>query len=914
MGPGSGGLPVSNQKAALFPAAFEPNRGQAGGGREFDYLARGRGQTLFLRGGEAVLSLTSRSGNSAAGGADSGLQVEGTLRMRVAESGSPRAAEPSGALPGRVSYFRGSTPAEWRTGIPTFGRVAYAAVRPGLDLVYYARAQSLEYDLVLRPGTDPAVARLEFQGLDGVALKADGSLELRVGTRSVTHHRPIAYQEVAGRRQRVNATFRLASAAGASAAVVGFEVGAYDRALPLVIDPVVTFSTYLGGANYDEGTGIGVDSQGNTYVAGVTSSIDFPGAGLPPPGSGVSEAFVAKFSPDGQTLLYAAYLGGSDSDVTRGLAVHADGGVTIAGSTFSPDFPVVNAAQPLPGGGLDGFVSRVNASGTGLVYSTYLGGAADDIATAVATDGQGSAVVAGSTASANFPTLNALQPARAGTLPRSDAFVTKLRADGVAVFSTYFGGSGIDAANSIAANTSGRIWITGHTESTDFPTANAMQAVRLGAEGDAFVASLSATGAALLYSTYLGGSGGESGNAITVDSLGRAYVAGVTESVNFPGPTESPSHHHGRSSNEIGVLHTGFNGGEGDAFVVRLASSGKLLEYSHLVGGVGFDTALAIGVDSLGRAHVAGFTDSDGIQQLHALQGSYGGGQRDVFLIGVNSRGTAHTYISFLGGAGADRGRAIAVMPSGEARVTGETASNDFLRVNAWQDHLGGASQFGGDAFVTVLTGPTRPPAPTGLTATLRSRRAIRIAWVDQSDDETGFVIERSDAATAAATVATAGPNETFADDTTAETERTYTYRVYAVNGAGLSEPSDSTEALIAPDARLVVSPKRLQFGGVRLGASRQRAVRLRNTGRGELRAWLDGPGAPFALVGPRSISIGPRSSATVTVEMAPTGQTGHYVGEMRIRSSDYRHPTVKVKLLGRVLPVPSPGVGGVGR
>jgi hypothetical protein len=801
-------------------------------------------------------------------------------------------------LPARVSYFQGAERQRGRSGLRTCSRVRYPQVKEGVDLAFYSRAQGLEYDLILAPHSATDKLALALDGADNARIDANGALELTVGTRIVRHHQPVAYQEVDGRRRPVRAEFRLAEATSPEVRV-GFELGAYDPSRPLIVDPEVTFSSYLGGSGFDEGTGIGTDVQGNTYVAGVTTSLDFPQAGSPPPGTGAADIFVSKISPDGSTLLYSAYLGGDSNDIARGLTVHADGSVTVAGSTLSQNFPVAAAAQPSSGGGLDGFATRINSGGTALVYSTYLGGSGDDSATCAATDGVGADYLAGSTGSANFPTLNPLQPALAASTS-ADAFVVKLTAGGTRAYSTYFGGTGGELAAGIAANPAGRIWVVGYTESLDFPTHNPMQPSRTGNEGDGFVASFEPAGNSLVYSTYLGGSAGDNATAVAVDGDGNAYVAGGTESADFP--DEDDSHvdvHSTRGTEDLGVLHGEFGGGEGDAFLVKLDALGRSLRYTFLFGGTDFDTANGVGVDALGRAYLVGFCASPDMALRYPLQPIYGGGERDVLLAGVNARGTAALFVTHLGGIAEERGRAITVRPDGELRLTGETSSQNYPSIHAFQPQLGGVTAFGGDAFVTAIGPNTPPPAPTLLKAGIESRRYLRLTWADQSDDELGFLVERTAANGSPEVIATPVADATSFTDTDVQAGVSYTYRVFARSLAGQSLASNTAPGLISAGARLAVTPKKPKFSTVAVGQSQRRLVKLRNTGRGPVNVIIEAPHAPFSLEGDTAMTLAPRQTVTVAVDFAPTA-AGSFHSHLFVRSTDPRKPDTEIHLLGK--------------
>lgn len=654
------------------PLSFEVNQGQTD--PRVNFLARGSGYALFLTPGGATLNLQ-RAADPAAGGDVVQLSLVGTNANAPAQGQNP--------LPGVANYLVGNDPSQWHTNVPTYAQVAYQNIYPGVDVVYHGNQGQLEYDLVVNSGASPGVIRLAIQGTGSVHLDAQGQLVLRTAGGDVIEHAPVVYQEVNGVRHGVAGRFVLQDGGQ-----LGFAVGAYDHTKPLVIDPVLVYSTYLGGSGGEQGNGIALDSAGSAYLTGWTRSTDFPTVGSPVQGSqaGGFDAFVVKLNAQGSAVDYATYLGGSSNDKGNAIAVDSSGHAYIAGQTSSTNFPTTNALQQRFGGATagtgDAFIAELNATGSGLVFSTYLGGAADDQANGIALDGSGNIYVAGSTLSSNFPTTTgAFQTAYKGGTSVGDAFVTKLNAGGASLaYSTYLGGTNDDQANAIAVDASGNAYVAGSTVSTNFPTVNAAQPAHASDNGldDAFVAQLNPAGSNLVYSTYLGGTDDDIAQALAIDGSGNAYVTGFTLSSNFP--TAGTPFHAAPSG----------TGTHEQAFVAKVASGTGVLNYSTYLGGSGNDVGYGIAVDPSGNAYVVGETSSsDFPTTANGQQTTYGGGN-DAFLAKLNPAGSSLAYGTFLGGASTDYAQAVAVDAGGNAYLTGNSHSSNFPTANAIQGQLGG--------------------------------------------------------------------------------------------------------------------------------------------------------------------------------------------------------------------------------
>ena len=500
-----------NDAYGRLPLRFEVNQGQMDSRAQF--LVRGRGYSLFLTPTESVMVLRR---SSVARRQVKRTKIEEPLPSPTGASSVVRTkligarTEPdiSGLeeLPGRSNYLIGKDPSKWRVGVPSYARVKYTDIYPGIDLVYYGNQGRLEQDFVVAPGSEPRAIKLSFDGVRRLKIDANGDLVLAVPGGELRQSRPIAYQMVQGRKQEVASRYRLLARNQ-----VGFEVGAYDTSEPLVIDPILVYSTYLGGNGEDIGNGIALDPSGNIYVTGYTASTNFPT--LNPRQavkSGGNDTFVTKLNAGGDALVYSTYLGGSGDDQAKAIAVDSSGNAYVSGFTSSTNFPTQGTLRPSYGGGtFDAFVFKLNASGSTLAYSAYLGGSLEDQAAGIAVDPSGNAYVAGYTVSTNFPTVTPFQATNAGGA--FDAFVTKVNAAGTAFsYSTYIGGDSGDRANAIAVDASGSAYITGSTPSVTFPTVNAFQSSNSGPEQfgnstDAFITKFSPSGTSLVYSTYLGG-------------------------------------------------------------------------------------------------------------------------------------------------------------------------------------------------------------------------------------------------------------------------------------------------------------------------------------------------------------------------------------------------------------------------
>ena len=671
-----------------LPLAFERNQGQVDARTEF--LARGSGYSLFLTRTEAVLA----------------LRHAAPLRMTLVGASEPAHVTGLDALPGASHYLVCNDPATRRTDIPTYAKVHYGQVYPGVDLVYYGNQGQLEYDFIVAPGGDPARIRMSFEGTPDVRIDARGDLVIEVAGGHLLEQRPIVYQEVGGGRTAITGRYVMTGTRQ-----VGFEVARYDASRPLIIDPVLVYATYVGGTGDDSADGIAVDGSGNAYVTGRTTSVDLPAtAGAYDTAADTTpDAFVWKLDASGTTLLYATYLGGSGSDEGRGIAVDVAGRAVVTGLTTSTDFPTAGTGSDLGhNGGVDAFVTKLTVTGAGLTYSTFLGGGSTDSGEGVAVDPAGNAYVTGSTFGSGFPTSAGVVDATHNG--SSDVFVTKVHtATGARVYSTYLGGSAFDQGTAIAV-IGGNAYVTGFTAdpSSDlsvlFPiTGGAFDVSYNGGAQDGFVAKLNAAGTALLYSTYLGGSGttsDEQGDAIAVDSAGNAYVAGWTPSADFPVT--------------IGAFDTSFNGGSSDAFVATLNPTGSALGYSTFLGGADSDEAHGLARHSSGNVHVTGrVVSADFPTTPDAADATHNGGA-DAFMTTFDAGGLL-LYSTYLGGSGDDDGKAIAVDSDNDAIVAGFSAGPDFpVTPGALSTLYNGG---GTDAFVAklgtlVLTLTLDPPDP----------------------------------------------------------------------------------------------------------------------------------------------------------------------------------------------------------
>jgi len=693
--------------AAALPAGFELNRGQTD--RRVTFLAHGSGYTLFLTATEAVLNVTTLTAAHTRMGKTAARPTGGdVVRLRLVGANAHAAITGLDRLPGVSNYLLGHKRSQWRTGVQSYARVSYRDIYHGVNLVYHGTQRQLEYDFVLAPGVSPTAIKLDVLGVRGLRLDRAGNLVLRLSNGDLSQARPVVYQQVRGRRVAVSGRYALLGHGE-----VGFTVGRHDTHAPLVIDPVLSYATYLGGgadSSDSAGNAIAVTRGGDAYVTGYTSSTSFPtttGA-YSTTSSGAADAFVTKLNPRG-TILYSTYLGGNDTSAGAGVAVDSAGDAYVAGTTSATDFPTTtNAYSGTAAGSSDAFVTELNASGAAPVYSTLLGGNDVDSAAAIALAGPGKAYVTGSTSSADFPTTSSYR----ATDNSGAVFVASLNTAATGknslVYSTLLGGNGFDTGAGIAVNSAGDAYVTGSTGSTNFPFTTGAYATTTSGGSDAFVTELDATGV-ISYSTYLGGGGDDHGQAIAVNSAGDAYVTGSTGSTNFP--QVNPLSASGSGCNSLSG-----NGGV-DAFVTELNPSGGALVYSTYLGGSGTDAGYGIAVNSAGDAYVTGSTTSANFPTTPDAYAATNSGGADAFVTKLDAAGHGLLYSTYLGGGSDDTGYGIAANSTG-AYVTGQTYSTNFPTTAGAAD---GANSGSSSAFVARITGtrgatgggPTGTPAPT---------------------------------------------------------------------------------------------------------------------------------------------------------------------------------------------------------
>ena len=663
--------PAAPDRATLAPpVAFEPNVGQTN--PRVRFVARAGGYTVFVTGEGPVIAV----------GRD-------TVRMRWA-GGSPSPDTVAlDALPGRASYFSGADPSAWRTGVPTYGRVRYRGVYDGVDVDLYGSGRELEYDVRLAPGADPSQVRVRFEGARSVRVDEDGALVLALSGGELRQPRAVVYQEGASGREPVAARYAVTGDGE-----VGFDLGAYDRSRPLVVDPVLVFSATFGGMtgefDVDTANDVAVGPDGSVYAVGYTESTVFPTTdeAYDRTNAGFFDAVVLRFAADGSTLLYSTFLGGDSNDFAWAVEVDASGAACVAGATFdgdAVDFPTTPGAfDETANGGNDGFLAKLAPDGASLVFSTFVGGPGTDQARALALDAHGAAYVAGQSEGGGFPTTPGAydETANGGY----DVTIAKLSADGASlVYATYVGGDGVDEAHGADVDASGALVVAGVTRdgfAAAYPTtAGAFDATRDG-PSDAFATRLAPDGASLTYSTLVGGGGEDFAYDVAVDAASAAYVTGYTTSADFPATPGA---------------YDATLAGDSDLFAAKIEAGGSALVYATYVGGGSIDQGrgVAVGVD--GTAFVTGYSLASAAAYPttpDAHDGSYNGGG-DAVVTRLSADGSALLYSTYLGGAGTDRGEAIALAP-GVAAVAGHTSSFDFA---------GGTfgNRDGSDGFVAKL-------------------------------------------------------------------------------------------------------------------------------------------------------------------------------------------------------------------
>jgi hypothetical protein len=872
-----------------LPMTFEMNQGQTSAKAQF--IARGQGYSAFLTSGGMLLSLRPTRVAAETSGAVPAAHAQSPnmpLQFNLLGAAQNPSVFGENQQPGRVNYFFGKDPKRWHTNIPTYSNVRYKNVYPGIDLVYHGNRQQLEYDFEVSGGGNPNLIQFEIKGANDIQLDSDGNLTVKVSGGELRFQSPFVYQTANGQRMPVGGRYVVKDSAH-----IGFTIDQYDSSEPLVIDPVLIYSTYLGGSGTEYATGIAVDGGGSVYVGGYTDAADFTLATFGSPATGVDHVFVAKLDPTGSTLVYADYLGGESADECLALALDSTNNVYVAGTTQSTQFPTVTPYQGTIPGANSAFLSKISTDGSALVYSTYLGGSADEVVAGVAVDSTGSSVVAGYTTSTDFPVTNAYQAtasANAGGIFGNYGFLTKFSSAGTSlVYSTYLAGSSnviLSCVNQapcwpqpnsyiagLVMDGADNVYVTGNTNTYDFPVTSGAylgtDAIPMdGAVG--FVSKFS-IGGSLQYSTYFYESSGSLTelDAIAVDGSGSAYITGMASSDGtFPLTSTTIC--------DPAVYGQGCN----YAFLTKFDPTGSSLAYSTFLGPYNYAQPVALQLDADNDAYVVATTWSNSFSLVNPMEtytntdDSY-----EAILVELNPTATSELSATYLDGSLDSYASGLALDSSGNAFVLGMTDSTDFPTTqSSFQAVYGGG---GLDAFVMKVGANSAPAAsisPESLqfaTQEVGSPSQPQLALLRNmgssalsisSISTTGDFAESDDCGTSVPAAGSCTLSVIFTPTATGsrsgsvviQDDTTGTPHTISLSGGGSG-----------PD--VVFSVSHLSFSSVQAGSSAAQSLRLANNGNVTLSINTIQVTGDFAQTNNCLTSVPSNSSCTVDVTFTPT-------------------------------------------